>query len=165
MAKHYSPAPEAVQQKTQAIMERYHANLVENDVTIDILMVQSDNPPALKWAGYPASAVIKGTSLKDRAKGMKDVELIIDEAEFAKLSPEQQDGLLDHELEHIVLKTDEDTGEVLRDDLDRPMVEIKRHDYQFGWFVSIAARHGANSPEVQQAGKIMAEAGMVLFKT
>jgi hypothetical protein len=42
---------------------------------------------------------------------------------------------------------------VVRDDLDRPKLRVRKHDHQFGWFDSIARRHGPASFEVQQYRK------------
>jgi hypothetical protein len=54
-------------------------------------------------------------------------------------------------------------GEVARDDIGRPLIKLRKHDYEFGWFNIIAARHGIASAEVQQATRIADEMGQYYF--
>ena len=49
-----------------------------------------------------------------------------------------------------------DLGNVRRDDIDRPLLRIRKHDHQFGWFDAVARRHGKHSIEVQQAHQLTA---------
>lgn len=139
------------------MMERYHPQLRDAGVTVECLFafaLTDDNGDkvgaAVKLHGYTCKAVVRVLSLKDRTVGRGDVEVLIDGDNWPTWSDEEKDALLDHELEHVELRTDKD-GVIIRDDLDRPKLRLRKHDHQFGWFDSIARRHGRASSEVQQA--------------
>ena len=65
------------------------------------------------------------------------------------MSQEEQKALLDHELEHFEVKRDKH-GSFLYDDINRPLLSIRKHDRQHGSFDNIAKRHGTASGEVKQ---------------
>ncbi len=152
----YTKAPKEVRERCDRIMEQYHGDLRDHGVTIDLLFaaaVTDDNGdaigPALKLHGYQAAAVVKVNAYKLRVLGHSDAEITIDGDRWDEWSDEEKDSLIDHELEHLELKYDGD-GLLQRDDLDRPKLRLRLHDHQFGWFDSIARRHGKASVEVQQ---------------
>lgn len=143
------------------MLEKYHGGLHDAQVTIDLLFAKKRpddsgeiNPEghALKLHGYPVAAMVKVNSYKARVQGHADAEIIIDGDRWHEWSQAEQDALIDHEIEHLELKTDKD-GNVRRDDLDRPKLRVRLHDHEFGWFDSIARRHGKHSFEVQQFEK------------
>lgn len=142
------------------MLKLYHGSLVDVGVTVDILFAKpkpdknGETDPAavtVKHGGYPAAAVVKVNSFKLRAQGHADAEITIDHERWTVTPEDRKDALIDHELEHLELKLDKD-GNVARDDLDRPMLKLRPHDHQFGWFDSVARRHGAASYEMQQYG-------------
>jgi hypothetical protein len=152
----YEKAPAIVGQIVERMMDRYHPQLRDAGVTVAQLMAfpltdenGDSKGPALKYQGYTAAAVIKIIGLKERTDGRCDAELVIDGDNWDVISDEQRDALVDHELEHLELKYDKD-GCLVRDDLDRPKLVIRKHDHQFGWFDSIVRRHGRNAFEFKQ---------------
>lgn len=149
----YEKPPVEVQQVCDRMMELYHGPLKDAGVTIDFLFAKTDpekdEAVALKLHGYRASAIVKVVPYKLRVQGHGDAEIIVDGDEWYTWSEEEKDALIDHELEHLELKLDKE-GLVCRDDLDRPKLRLRLHDHEFGWFDSIARRHGAHSFEVQQ---------------
>jgi hypothetical protein len=152
----YEKAPAEVRQIVERMMDRYHPQLRDAKLTITCLMAfptldknGDSTGPALKVHGYAAQAVVKIIGLKERTDGRDDAEICIDGDNWPTLSDAQKDALLDHELEHLELKTDKD-GFVVRDDLDRPKLKMRKHDHEHGWFDSIVRRHGRNAPEFIQ---------------
>jgi len=152
----FRKASAEVNQIVEEMLEKYHGPLQEAGVQIECLFayaLQDENGdstgPALKLGGYPCNAIVRVLNLKDRTVGRGDAEIVIDGDQWDTWSDEQKAALIDHEIEHLELKTDSN-GLVVRDDLDRPKLRLKKHDHQFGWFDSIARRHGAASFEVQQ---------------
>ncbi len=142
----------------ETMLKLYHGHLVDVGVTVDILFAKPKpdkngevDPAAVtvKHGGYPAAAVVKINSFKLRAQGHADAEITIDHEKWSVTADDRKDALIDHELEHIELKLDKE-GNVARDDLDRPMLKLRPHDHQFGWFDSVARRHGMASYELQQ---------------
>lgn len=106
-----------------------------------------EREPILKAHGYPAIATVKITSLKDRAKGVADVEIIVDEEKMARMTAAERAAVFDHELTHCELQINE-RGAPKRDDLGRPKLKIRPHDVQVGWFTEVVERHGRNAAEV-----------------
>jgi hypothetical protein len=58
----------------------------------------------------------------------------------------------------LVVKKSKKTGAVERDDLDRPKLKMREHDYEFGWFAETAHRFGEDSFEFSQARELLASA-------
>lgn len=152
----YRKASAEVNQIVEQMLEKYHGELRDAEIRIECLFAFAtrnengdETGPALTHGGYPANAVVKVLGLKDRTVGRGDAEIVIDGDQWDTWDDEQKAALIDHEIEHLELKTDAEGG-VVRDDLDRPKLRLRKHDHQFGWFDSIARRHGAASFEVQQ---------------
>lgn len=164
MSKSYDRCPPQVHDRMKAIMAFHHRELAAAEVTVDLLFVSttSETAPALSHHGVRAYATIQITSPKDRALGHADAQMIIDMNSFNGMSDRRKDALLDHELEHLAVVKDED-GAWKTDDQHRPCLKIVKHDVQFGWFASVALRHGPDSIERQQAHDIAARYGQEFF--
>lgn len=152
----YKKDPPGVAEVVNRVVERYHGGLQDAEVKIDILGAWAATDQngdteavALKLHGYPCQATMAVVSYKNRVLGGGDALLTVDIENWEELSEEERDALIDHELEHLELRTDKD-GLLIRDDLDRPKMHIRRHDHQFGWFDSVARRHGPASIEIKQ---------------
>lgn len=160
--KTYSQAPDA-DSCIEKIQATFHKEL--RDVTVAALFVfdHESSVPVLKHQGYPAGAVVRITSLKDRALGIADAQIVIDRAGWLALSQRQRDALIDHELTHLTRKVDKETGEQIVDILERPKLVMRHHDHQHGWFDEIAQRHGEASPEVRQARRLIESSGQLYF--
>lgn len=158
----YQKAPESVRSTANDLIRKYetHEPLASAQVVIDLLMAFGNvddetgekTGDAITSQGYRCLASTRVVNLRDRAKGNGDAEIILDGDEWANMEPEEQAALLDHELHHLKVKVDK--RGVVRDDLGRPKLELRKHDHHFGWFDVIAARHGQASQEQKQA-KVM----------
>jgi len=109
---------------------------------------------AITKNGFRAFGVTKVMPLKDRAMGRGDVEIMLDGDNWRTSNADEQAALLDHELHHISVKADR-AGNIQFDDLGRPLIKLRKHDIEVGWFSLIASRHGTASIERQQAKSIM----------
>lgn len=158
----YSLADTKIEKFVLGYMKLHHQHLADADVQIEILMAANDTGPAVSHGGYPASAVIKIMSLKDRAAGCKDARMIIDNAAWDEYSPKEREALVDHELYHLVLATN-DEGDVKRDDLDRPKLKIRKHDFQMGGWYSMCEKHGPNAIEGQSVAYVAAKLTQMEF--
>ena len=147
----YDIVPKEVLDLIKQTTEEYHEELHEADVTVDAVFAfnESGDYP-VKFGGYPALAVIKINSLKNRIKGAMDAEITIDRDAYNAMNQLQRIALIDHELHHLIIARDKEDN-VKLDDAERPKLKIRKHDYQMGWFRDIALRHKENSPEVYQA--------------
>ena len=83
---------------------------------------------------------MKVNSEKHRAQGLPDASIVIDQDAWGDLSDQSRIALIDHELEHLerYLRA---KNEPLEDDLGRPKLKVKLHDWQLGGFRSISERH------------------------
>lgn len=111
---------------------------------------------ALTKGGMRCLGLTRKLPFKDRTMGRGDAEVCLDGDWWKEASEDEQAGLLDHELHHIVV-----TGK--RDNLGRPLIKLRKHDIEVGWFLAIAQRHGAVSQERIQAKRIVDMAGQLLF--
>jgi len=164
--KIYERADEPVFAWVAELVKKYHPDLVSAGVSIDVLMVEHDDPdnenPAISHRGYPAAAQVRAVPVKDRAGGRRDAEILVDKRLFKTLPEKRKQALLDHELQHLqpVL------GKEQRPKLDgagRPRLKLRRHDRQLGWFDAIVRRHGEAAPEKVQARALLQEAGQLYF--
>lgn len=152
----YEACDESVRSIVAQMLERYHQPLRDAEVRIDVLKafaLTDENGDsigcAIKHQGYQAAGVVRIINLKDRTKGLGDAEIVIDGDRWDEWSEDEKAALIDHEIEHLELRYDND-GLLVRDDLGRPKLRLRKHDHQFGWFDSIARRHGSASFEMQQ---------------
>jgi len=155
MGKHYSKMPDETEERVRHIIKCFHPKLLEGKIRIDLLSVSSDKSAApLMHQGYPAMAVIRATGIKERTKGAGDIEIVFDEAAYLKLSESEKDALVDHELYHAEIQVHKKTGKNKLDCKGRPVIKMRKHDHNFGWFEEIAKRHGPAAQEVKQATRL-----------
>lgn len=149
------------------VMQQYHGDLLQNDVTVGVLMAEASEGepvldargrpvPMLKHQGYAAAATIKVTPYKQRVLGTEDAVLTIDALLWNYLKPEERIALVDHELTHLELQRD-DEDQVKLDDQGRPKLKLRLHDHQIGVFDSVIRRHGNASLDLQ-AVRVVTEA-------
>lgn len=146
-----------------------HKPLLDARLTIDFVFAfaeideQTQEPKgnALSKGGVKALGLCRKIPLKDRAMGRADAEIALDGQWWESATREEQRALLDHELHHIAVRMDK--RGLVRDDLGRPVIQLRKHDYEFGWFAVIAARHGRASIERQQAAEMMLDAGQYFW--
>lgn len=161
MSKQYSTASADVINRIERLQQKFHSNL--EGVTIQSLFVFSEEPGcALKHQGYPAGAIAKIVSTKDRAAGLADAMIVVDRYTYSGLTEKRKDALIDHELYHFDLARDKD-GFPKADGLGRLKLKMRMHDHQLGWFDAIANRHGEHSMEVVQAKELIAASGQIYF--
>lgn len=153
--------PELVREMAKSIIEEHesHHPLRDEDVKIDLIFAYAEEDDqgflkgnALNLHGYGATAIAKILGYKDRWHRKFDAEITIDGDWWfdAERTDDQRRALLDHELHHFCVQFDENKI-VKVDKLDRPVLKMRKHDVQVGWFKLIAARNGVASQECIQA--------------
>lgn len=171
MPKTYTKAESSIHSLIASCVDRWHPVLKACEVTFDALLESDiddesgEERPSLKLHGYPCAAVVKVTSLKQRALGQADVLITIDAATWDRLSIDECEAVIDHELEHVGVLADQKGGHWLTmemlnhpelparpksDDLGRPRLKLRLHDWQLGGFAIVAKRHGQCALEVQE---------------
>ncbi len=106
--------------------------------------------PAIKVNRVQAIGCIRITGLKERVADRGDAEMLLDGDALADTKPETLEAVIDHELTHLELVED-DKGHIKADGHGRPRLAIRNHDHQFGWFDSVARRHGGRGPMITSA--------------
>jgi hypothetical protein len=168
----YERCPKAVSDLAREILCEFetHKPLLDAKAKIDFVFAypeldeKTDEPiaPALKKNGHAMLGIARKVSLKDRALGRGDAEIALDAHWWDNAKDKEKAALLDHELHHFAVKTDAG-GNYVFDDLERPVIQIRKHDHEFGWFMIIAKRHGEASPECIQAAKMFDQAGQLYW--
>jgi len=153
MPKTYEIADANTRELIEAVRGQHHPSLQSHGVTIGGLFVSSENKdgeemPALKHRGFPVAAQIQITSLADRTRGVADAKLTIDRFVWARLPDASKRALLDHELAHLLIATDKH-GAPKFDDIGRPKLKIRPHDWELNGFVDVAERHGEAAMEMR----------------
>lgn len=166
----YQRCDESVVKMAGSLLKEFesHAPLVACKVKIDYVFAYAhrDNMEmpvgcAIKVHGRPANGVARILPLKQRAIGRGDGEITLDADWWHDATEKQLRALLDHELHHFTVKLQ--GGMPLRDDLGRPVLKMRHHDVEFGWFAAIAERHGEDSGECRQAKQIMGAYGQYFW--
>lgn len=146
-----------------------HKPLVDVGVRTDLVFAYADTDkdgmplgPALKQHGVAALGICRIIPAKQRALGRGDAEISLDGDWWRDAPQAQRRALLDHEFHHLQTVPDKH-GQPKFDYLKRPKLRLRKHDFQFGWFVAIAQRHGGNSQECIQARAICDVAGQLFW--
>lgn len=153
MGKTYTEPDAGFLNIANAVLKKHHQRLVEAGVEIKWLLVhasrdkETDDPtgPALKLHGYPCRAIIKIYSLKDRAAGCADALCLVDGDDYLAWSDGELESVIDHEICHLELVVGKEGVAV--DDLGRPKLTMRLHDWQLGGFEEICKRHGDKATE------------------
>lgn len=162
--KVYSAASIDLETAIESMVREHHPDL--KDVRIGALFVFDDekSEQVLVHNGYPAAAVVRITSLRERALNMPDAVIVVDRASWQSINHMQHCALIDHELTHLTRFLDSETQQPTWDALGRPRLKMRRHDHQLGWFDEVAARHGENSVEVRQARDLVQSTYQLYFE-
>lgn len=161
----------SVEKLASEILKKHesHKALLDAGVTIDFVFAypeydETTGRPlndALTHNGVKAIGIARKIPLKDRALGRADAEIAIDGDWWQKAPALEQEAMLDHELQHLAVKIDK--RGLVADDLGRPVIQLRKHDVQFGWFRIVADRNGKHSIEQYQARMIFDEMGQSLW--
>lgn len=167
----YEPADAQLIGMADEVLARYesHSPLLKNKVKFDFVFAHptvnengESTGDAIKKNGRKALGLCRVINLKDRTMGRGDVEILIDFDWWSEEASEQEQfALLDHELHHAEVKMKD--GQPKRDNLGRPMIRLRKHDVEVGWFDIIALRHGKHSQELIQAKKLSDEVGQLYW--
>lgn len=156
----YTDAPPEVIERLNALVRQNHPELKQAEVTFLVQMVHATRDdqgeprgPALKYAGSPAAALVSIISLKDRQAGLADVRIQLDGDTWNERPTGEQEAILDHELYHVMVKRDKD-DQFVSDDIGRPKLRLRPHDFLMGGFKEIMDRHREHALETQFAAQM-----------
>lgn len=136
------------------VMQAYHQRLVDADVKVSTIFAYASKNKdgeatgcAIEVGGYSAIACIKINNLKLRVEGLGDATMTLDGDQWPDMPEARQISLVDHELTHLELSLD-DAGMIKKDDVGRPVLKARKHDWQLGGFAEVAERHREESHDV-----------------
>ncbi len=173
----YERCPKKVVDLIRKVMVKHQPHLKAAGVQVAALFAyaprdKNDNHKgsAIKHGGYAAAAVIRPAPPKLRALGVGDAVLIIDGDHWIEWSEAGRAALIDHELEHLevvwdVMPNSETGYEGLPqlDDLNRPKIRTRLHDWQLGGFDAVVKRHGEAAFEARNIRSLVDDFGQTLF--
>lgn len=166
----YKKADDSVAQMAREILAAHecYQPVLDARTKIDFVFafpdLDEDGKPtndSITLRGQKCLGVCRGLPLKDRAMGRGDAEITLDADFWAGATPDEARALLDHELYHIQIKMKGSI--ILKDDLERPKIKMRKHDMEVGWFKAVADRNGVHSQEQIQAKKYMDEMGQFFW--
>lgn len=179
----YETCDEEIRELVNELIEKHHADLKEAGASIELLSARNPKGPAVKLHGYACAAIVKVNSYKDRVEGKEDATIMIDADEWGTTPDDRRRAILDHELHHLVVKrktrrkgrrrrggsenidgiAEAEVGQILRDDLARPILKCRLHDLVVGGFIVIAKRHRDASLEYAHIKHCLDETGQFLM--
>jgi hypothetical protein len=165
-------APKAIKDFALDILSQYetHKPILDAKVNIEFLFAYGERHPetdalisdAITKHGFRCDGICRKTNAEERAAGRGDAVIMLDADWWEKADEAEQKALLDHELHHIDVCTDEE-GKVIKDKGGRPRLRMRKHDVEIGWFKIIAERNGQMSGECRQAKVIMDHSGQAYW--
>lgn len=151
------------------VMQQHHPDLHSIKVMVKTLFAfgpvneaGEKTGPAIKVGGYRAAACTKVQSIKQRVLGNGDALMILDGDDWPDWTDEERRALVDHELTHLEPQIDADKV-AQTDDIGRPKLKARLHDWQLGGFREVVKRHGAHSFDQQQVDRLVESHGQYLF--
>ncbi len=139
----------------EEIMLSTHPHLRQVGVTVSCLFAyapthkETGEPkgPALKHHGYPALAVVKVNSQRDRAEGKADCTITFDGLGWVSWHEAKRRAVVDHEISHLelMLEDEDNSASVKLDESLRPRLKILPHDVEMGFFNRIVEWESINA--------------------
>jgi len=172
----YQKAPAEIHELATELLEEYrdahdkmYGHILDSNLKIDLMLAFADvddktgqpRNDAITHQGIRALGLCKIIGKKERAAGLGDVRILLDGDEWPRMSDVEQRSLLDHELQHIMVRSRD--GAYLRDDLNRPLLSMRKHDIHVGMFSVVAARHGHHGIERRDFRKMVDAYGQYLM--
>lgn len=145
-----------VHQILAAVIEDEYPFLLKMEPRLDLRVVfatsDKEGEPAVRLHGYACYATIGNVPYPQRVRGAGDAVLTIDRREWDDMDAEDQVGLISHELAHLEFPDATITEKLFlpkKDLAERPVIAIRKHDWQLGGFRRVVDRHGEHAPEMK----------------
>lgn len=170
----FEKADREVIRMAEELISQFHKQLSEAAVRITYMIAwpcldESGSPmeDAITKGGMKCLGLTRKNATRHRKEGLADATITLDGPYWDLAETEQRRSLLDHELQHIAVVPDgqNDKGEAVykRDNAGRPIIKLRKHDLEIGWFKACAVRHGVYSQERMQANQLMADNGQYFW--
>lgn len=167
--KMFHKADDSVMEIVREMIEEHHPDLASVDIRVGVVMVypalNKDGEPtghAVSLSGAACAAKIRKVPAKDRVHTPFDVRIEIDADRWSDLPKASRRALIDHELEHVVVRKD-DAGTPITDDDLRPKLRLKPDDWVLTGFQCVVDRHGDSALEAMALHTLWDMHGQGLF--
>ena len=128
------------------ILTDYHNELLNACVNVGIIVVRKEGKETESMPAFPpALARVKITSRKNRLHCEHDAIIEICHFRWNSLTLAGQKALIDHELTHLVPMVKDE--EIVKDDLGRPRLKMRKDEIDLTAFTEVIARHGAEATD------------------
>lgn len=144
--------------RLRKVLSLHHSRLIEVSARVSITFVRAfdkdDEPiPSLKFAGANAVALVKLVSPERKLRIPFDAEIKIDGYLWDELTELSKDALIDHELNHLQVKTDAN-GVPILDDQNNAKLKLVPDDFVLTGFFNVIRHYGENANEYQSVSRI-----------
>lgn len=129
----------------RSLTQKHYPDLAKAEVTFQVLECEG----GVKLHGRDVTDVVKVLKLEDRASGSEDVRIVLDADEWETASKNRRTAILDHALAHLEVVRDKKSDKIKLDDVGRPRIRIRQHDFELGGFYDVVRRHKEQSVEAQ----------------
>lgn len=153
------------------VCNAHHPDLKKAKVTFAPLFVHAaedaEGDPkgaAIVHQGREVLAKTRVINVRDRVHGLADIEIMVDGDRWEELDDAQQEALIDQQLESLELRRENESGEVILDDIGRPKIIIRPPDFIVAGYRAVCERHGVNAPEVIAMRKVEEDYGQIVFQ-
>ena len=154
----YESADESVDILVSDVLADSFPELDRVNLTVGCLLAHNPDGPALKIAGRPVTDRVRIISLRDRATGLSDAQVIIDATWWQEQDDDARRRMFWRAFKHLQLvpasDKEVDAGRHLHgykiDDLGRPKLKFRPCDYMTSGFYGSVELFGEQSPEVAE---------------
>lgn len=171
MNKIFEDATPAEYELLMGVRSTYHPTLNNvrpaPEIKIGLIFVSGFNSddelePCLKVHGTPALGCTRLITGKHRVFNPNDAEICVDRYFWDNTTQDKQRALLDHELEHIVVRTDAQGTQMIDAATGRIKLRLKPDDWAITGFLSTVRRFGQDANEVVAIQRTIDEVDQVL---
>ena len=158
MSKNYEMASQEDVKLMNEIIDKHYKELRDYDIQIGLFYLYpkldkdgNSKGPSIKSQGVACAANIRIVSDLNRLTDNTDVKIVLAQEIWSKISKEEKEAILDHELYHLVIAKDPKTDEPLTisETSDKVKLKMKVHNIVLWGFSDIIERHKMNSQELQ----------------
>lgn len=151
MAKTYTTNSDAMP-IIKSLIGKHYPDLNEAEATFEVLECTG----GVMLHGRQVTDLVKVRKLEDRAAGSPDVRFVLDSDDWKNADKKRRAAILDHALCHLEVVRDKE-GRIKSDDVGRPRIRMKLHDFEVAGFYDVMRRHKDQAVEAQHLAYFSAQ--------
>lgn len=164
MATKYEMADDSTCKQMQQLVKKMHKPLAEAKVNISVgFAVGEDDEMVVKEGGYEVDGKVTFIPTENRVHGSADVRITLDKHKWEQANVDEREGIMDHMLTQIDVRTKSKTGEVIRDSAGHPKLKRRKFDLRLCEFSSVVEEHGQHAPGAKVAKHLNGVFGQLML--